>query len=118
MTRHQVLMAAVFAITALAWVRSPCMADSPPYHTKDPATEENFRVIFDRMSTHTHDNDGSVRLDPFIFPPRADIQGAIISETEGEAYWNTVDKEVCVSTAALDSGAWVKMHDPTTPCGH
>lgn len=34
-------------------------AATPPYKTNDPATDEDFRDIYEKMATHTHSNDGS-----------------------------------------------------------
>lgn len=42
-------------------------AGPPPYHVNDPATQGDFEEIFRLHADHTHDNDGSVRLDEFNY---------------------------------------------------
>jgi hypothetical protein len=50
----------LFAIFAL--IAMPAAGDTPPYFTKDPATNENFRGIFEDAATHLHDGNGSAFL--------------------------------------------------------
>lgn len=49
-------------IILFAFLAIPLYAASPPLKTNDPATDEDFRDIYDKMATHTHDNDGSARI--------------------------------------------------------
>lgn len=93
-------------------------AGGPPYKTGDPATDEDFREIFQEMANHTHNNDGSRRLDPFVIPPRAQIDNIITPVTVGEAFFDSVGLVVCVSTKAADAGAWTVIYSSSTPCPH
>ncbi len=94
------------------------IAATPPYKTNDPATDEDFRVIFDAMSTHQHDNDGTMRLDTVVIPPRSAIRGTITSKTVGQVFFDTTSFVTCISTAAASTTAWVIQSSTATVCPH
>lgn len=48
----------------------------------------------------------------------SDIDNAITSLRAGQQIFNDTALEVCVSTQAGSSTAWVKMHAPTTACSN
>lgn len=54
---RKISMLALFAMLAM-----PAVADTPPYFTKDPATNENFRGIYEDAAAHLHDGNGSAFL--------------------------------------------------------
>lgn len=106
----------ISALILSAVLAMPAAAGTPPYFTKDPATNENFRDIHEKLSSHQHDNDGTLRMDTVVIPPRADIEGAIISKTVGQVYFDTNTFVTCISTAAASSTAWVIQSSTSTPC--
>lgn len=60
---------------------SSAWALSPPYHVDDPSAEENFREIFDRVSTHQHANDGSSELTTTAVPEASTATYALTAAT-------------------------------------
>ena len=77
-------------------------ADAPPYKVGSPPADENFRDVYEKVSTHRHDREGSERLRDTL--PDADSTyglGAIGSE------WGSIDVDsatVAESFKALDGG--------------
>lgn len=90
--------------------------DAPPYKTGNTPADENFRDIYDKVSSHQHDNDGTARLDTVVIPPRSDIDNAIISKTVGQVFFDTNTFVTCISTAAGSSTAWAIQSSTGTPC--
>lgn len=93
-------------------------AATPPYKTNDPATDEDFRVIYDALASHQHDNDGTTRLDTVVIPPRSAIRGTITSKTVGQVFFDTISFVTCISTAAASTTAWVIQSSTATVCPH
>ncbi len=107
-------MRRLFLALLLAW---PAAAADVPFKCEDPFADENFRELANRLARHQHNNDGTVRLDHILPPPKSDIDDAITSQRAGEIYFNSIDFEWCGSTQTASSTAWVKIHAPTTACG-
>lgn len=101
-------------------------AGSPSY---DAAVNQNFERINNELSNTVHKTStetvvgakyfsGRLEATAHFIPPQAsDIDDAITPLKIGEIYFNTTGFEWCGSTAT-NSGAWVKVHAPTTPCAN
>lgn len=94
-------------------------AEQAPYKETSPSTQGNFERIYTLMESHRHTGeDGTQKIDPMIPPSAGDIDDAITSEKAGQLIFNTTGLEVCISTQAASSTAWVKLHSPTTACAN
>lgn len=89
--------------------------DQPPFTSTDPGTQSNFESIYRQMGDHKHiGTDGTQQIPP----ESTDIDDAIVSDFRGQIIFNAADFEWCGSTQTASATAWVKIHAPTTACGH
>lgn len=111
-------MSKIKALILSVLLAMPAIAGTPPYFTKDPATNENFRDVYEKLAAHQHDEDGTMRLDTVIIPSRSDIDNAITSKKAGQVYFDSISLVVCMSTQAASSTAWALVTSSSTVCPH
>lgn len=89
--------------------------DQPPFTALDPGTHNSLGAIYRQMGDHKHiGTDGTQQI-----PPEAtSIDNSIVSDFRGQIIFNAADFEWCGSTQTASATSWVKVHSPTTACGH